>query len=115
MPRRYNDDVCRHITGFIYRGYYYDIETGFYYLQSRYYDPALGRFISADDISYLDPESIIGFNLYSYCGNNPIFYIDPEGNSVLVILLFMAATTIIGGVVGAMTAASEDKKGGGFC
>ena len=97
-----------------YRGYYWDKEFNLYYLQSRYYDPALGRFISADDVSYLDPESIMGFNLYSYCGNNPIFYIDPEGNSVLAILLFMAATTIIGGIIGALTAASEDKKGWDF-
>ena len=62
-----------------YRGYYWDKEFGLYYLQSRYYDPALGRFISADGISYLDPESIIGFNLYAYCDNNPVMNVDPNG------------------------------------
>ena len=62
-----------------YRGYYYDGETGLYYLQSRYYDPVIGRFINIDDISYLDPETINGLNLYSYCLNNPVEYSDPNG------------------------------------
>lgn len=52
-----------------------------YYLQSRYYDPALGRFISPDSISYLEPESVIGLNLYAYCGDNPVMYVDPTGHS----------------------------------
>ena len=56
----------------IYKGYYYDIETGFYYLESRYYDPEIGRFISPDSVDYLDPTSISGLNLYSYANNNPI-------------------------------------------
>ena len=67
------------INPFRYRGYYYDTETGLYYLKSRYYDPETGRFISIDDISYLDPETINGLNLYSYCGNNPVMNVDPEG------------------------------------
>ena len=64
-----------------YRGYYYDRETGLYYLHSRYYDPVIGRFINIDDISYLDPETINGLNLYAYCGNNPVMYFDNFGNS----------------------------------
>ena len=48
-----------------YRGYYYDTETGLYYLQSRYYDPETGRFISQDDTAYLAPESLTGLNLYA--------------------------------------------------
>ena len=64
-----------------YRGYYYDVETGLYYLQSRYYDPQTGRFINIDDISYLDPENINGLNLFAYCLNNPINYVDPMGNA----------------------------------
>ena len=43
-----------------YRGYYYDEETSLYYLESRYYDPITGRFITIDDISYIDPETING-------------------------------------------------------
>ena len=66
---------------FRYRGYYYDTETGLYYLKSRYYDPEVGRFITIDDISYIDPESINGLNLYSYCGNNPVMRVDTNGNA----------------------------------
>ena len=66
---------------FRYRGYYYDEETGLYYLKSRYYDPETGRFLNADDISYLDPETINGLNLYAYCGNNPVMRIDENGNA----------------------------------
>lgn len=61
-----------------YRGYYYDPDLKLYYLQSRYYNPEWGRFLSADDV-----ESISGtfadINVYSYAGNNPIMYIDPDG------------------------------------
>ena len=62
-----------------YRGYYYDSETGFYYLKSRYYDPAIGRFISADYLLLVGSSSS-SLNLFAYCGNNPIMFIDPEGN-----------------------------------
>ena len=69
------------LNPFRYRGYYYDSETGLYYLQSRYYDPTIGRFISPDSVDYLDPESINGLNLYIYCLNNPVMYIDQFGTS----------------------------------
>jgi RHS repeat-associated protein len=65
-----------------YRSYYYDIETGLYYLQARYYDPEIGRFISPDSTKYLEPTTIGGLNLYAYCNNNPIMYVDPSGHSV---------------------------------
>ena len=64
-----------------YRGYFYDVETGLYYLQTRYYDPEIGRFITIDGIEYLDPETINGLNLYAYCGNNPVMYTDPNGTA----------------------------------
>ncbi len=57
---------------FRYRGYYYDSELGMYYLQSRYYDPATGRFISPNNINHLASQSINGFNQYIYCDNNSI-------------------------------------------
>ena len=60
-----------------YRGYYYDNETGFYYLNSRYYDPAVGRFLNVDSDLY---NNILGYNLYIYCNNNPVYYVDPYGN-----------------------------------
>ncbi|MBQ9714429.1 MAG: hypothetical protein IJV83_03820 [Clostridia bacterium] len=64
---------------FRYRGYYYDVETGLYFLKTRYYDPEIGRFMSIDGIEYLDPETINGLNLYAYCNNNPVMNIDPNG------------------------------------
>ena len=54
-----------------YRGYVYDTETGLYYLQSRYYDPALGRFINAD-ILVSTGQGLLGNNMFAYCGNNPV-------------------------------------------
>ena len=84
-----------------YRGYYYDEETGFYYLKTRYYDPEIGRFITIDDTSYLDPDAINGLNLYAYCGNNPVMNIDPEGNFFFTFLLLSIG---IGAVTGGMFA-----------
>lgn len=55
-----------------YRGYVYDQETGLYYLQSRYYNPEIGRFIQSTEFSSLDPSGINGLNLYSYANNNPV-------------------------------------------
>ena len=64
---------------FRYRGYIYDEETGFYYLQSRYYNPEVGRFISAD--SQLNTSlGILGLNLLSYCLNSPVNMVDYGGN-----------------------------------
>ena len=60
-----------------YRGYYYDAELEMYYLQSRYYDPQISRFINADIV--LDAEYVIGFNLFTYCRNSPINAIDESG------------------------------------
>ena len=69
------------LVKFRYRGYYYDAETGFYYLQNRYYDPTICRFISADKSSLLSTlaNSIGELNLYVYCNNNPIMHTDPTG------------------------------------
>ena len=67
------------LNPFRYRGYFYDVETGLYYLQTRYYDPEIGRFITIDGIEYLDPETINGLNLYAYCGNNPVMNVDSIG------------------------------------
>lgn len=70
--------VVRTYNPFRYRGYYYDTETGLYYLQSRYYNPQWGRFLNAD--AYLNANGdLIGFNLYAYCSNNPVMGYDPSG------------------------------------
>lgn len=63
---------------FGYRGYYRDSETGFYYLQSRYYDPNTGRFLNADGHINANGD-ILGFNMFAYCGNNPVMGYDPTG------------------------------------
>ena len=64
-----------------YRGYYYDAETGFYYVSSRYYDPEIGRWINADDIDYLGADgSPLSYNLFAYCMNNPVNRFDVNGN-----------------------------------
>ena len=69
------------LNPFRYRGYFYDVETGLYYLKSRYYDPEIGRFITIDGIEYLDPKTINGLNLYAYCGNNPVMRTDSQGTN----------------------------------
>ena len=64
-----------------YRGYYYDNETGFYYLQSRYYDPANRRFISAD-VYASTGQGFVGTNMFAYCNNKPIINSDPSGHAL---------------------------------
>lgn len=81
---------------FRYRGYFYDVETGLYYLQTRYYDPEIGRFLNMDDISYADPEQFHGLNLYAYCGNNPVNYVDPTGHFVLALVLGLVGSFAVG-------------------
>ncbi|MDR1697627.1 MAG: RHS repeat-associated core domain-containing protein [Erysipelotrichaceae bacterium] len=103
------------LNPFRYRGYYYDVETNLYYLQSRYYDPKIGRFISKDHLNYLDPKTIGGLNLYAYCGGNPVMRVDPSGNAwydvlawigiglvvaAAIVLTAGAAGFVIGGVAG---------------
>jgi RHS repeat-associated protein len=65
---------------FRYRGYYYDTESGWYYLNSRYYDPQVGRFINADGIIGANG-GIMGYNMFAYCNNNPVMHSDPTGYS----------------------------------
>ena len=64
-----------------YRGYYYDGETGFYYLQSRYYDPANRRFINADTYASTG-QGFIGANMFAYCNNNPLIFADSSGYAI---------------------------------
>ena len=72
---------------FRYRGYVYDEETGWYYLQSRYYDPTTCRFISAD-VLLSTGQGVIGHNSFAYCGNNPIIRADESGYSWWDFLVF---------------------------
>ena len=74
------------INPFRYRGYYYDDETGFYYLQTRYYDPTICRFINADNYELIaELSSVAGqLNLYAYANNNPIMLTDESGEAFFI-------------------------------
>ena len=79
---------------FRYRGYYYDTETDLYYLNSRYYDPAVGRFLNAD--SYINANGdLIGFNMFAYCSNNPVMGYDPTGKSILGAIFLIVAVVAV--------------------
>ena len=98
---------------FRYRSYYYDFETGLYYLNSRYYDSELGRFINADVIAIIDKTNSVvnGLNLFTYCSNNPIMYTDKNGyidwgkifgwvaTAVTAVLAVAAIVVVAAGVV----------------
>lgn len=107
---------------FRYRSYYWDYETGLYYLNSRYYDPELGRFINADSISILSQSQVDlnGLNLYAYCFNNPVNDIDENGNwswkkfwkivSIVAVIVVVSVVTAgaaaaVAGVIGGTTLA----------
>ena len=82
---------------FRYRGYYYDVETGFYYLQSRYYDPTVGRFLNADHPELIGANGgVQGYNLVAYCNNNPIMGYDPYGEWTFTISFNIDLTFILG-------------------
>ena len=79
---------------FRYRGYIYDSDTGLYYLQSRYYDPQTGRFINPDGIINANG-GVLGNNLYAYCNNNPINFVDPTGRIIQWIILGVVVVVAI--------------------
>ena len=85
-----------------YRGYYYDAETRFYYLQSRYYDPVYHRFINADVYSSTDSSDAVSCNMFAYCGNNPTSRSDETGDFWNFIV-----GAVVGAVVNAVTTAIE--------
>ena len=91
-----------------YRGYYYDAETGLYYLQSRYYDTTTRRFLNAD--SQLNGQlGVIGYNLFAYCENNPVNKYDPTGHFGIGTIIGAAIGGVIGGIGGAISAACSGK------
>ena len=99
-------DTIGQINPIRYRGYYYDTETGYYYLQSRYYDPETQRFLNAD--SQLN-DDLLGNNLFVYCGNNPIIRADDQGQGWWVVAGILVGG-IVGGVAKAVSNVSTGKK-----
>ena len=83
------------VNPFRYRGYYCDSEIGLYYLQSRYYNPTVGRFVNADEltISCLS-DDINNINSFTYCKNNSITYKDPYGTIAIVDDIFVAGVAL---------------------
>ncbi|MBR0541459.1 MAG: RHS repeat-associated core domain-containing protein, partial [Clostridia bacterium] len=91
------------INPYTYRGYYYDIETGYYYLNSRYYSPQLHRFISADNeyVSTATPMAMTDKNLFAYCDNNPVVRADDGGQfwNIIVGAAVGGALEIVGQLI----------------
>ena len=81
---------------FLYCGEYYDAETQTYYLRARYYNPTNGRFTQQDAWAFMDTSDPLSLNLYAYCCNNPVMYVDPSGHWI-----HLAIGAAIGGLVAA--------------
>ena len=79
-----DENNIAHTQPFRYRSYYYDTDSGFYYLQSRYYDPVTHRFINADGLVSTGT-GVLGHNMFVYCNNNPTNGADPSGNYPLTL------------------------------
>ena len=85
-------DTIGTINPIRYRSYYYDVETGYYYLNSRYYDSNVGRFIS-EDVYASTGQGILGHNMFAYCQNNPILFVDSTGTRIVMADLGVAIST----------------------
>ncbi|MBE6673891.1 MAG: hypothetical protein E7596_02155 [Ruminococcaceae bacterium] len=105
------------INPFRYRGYYFDTETGFYYLNARYYDPQIKRFINADDRMLAG--DVNGANLFAYCGNNPVNRTDPVGEAwwhwaiagAIVVACAVAVVVTAGGATAGIAAVASVANG----
>ena len=100
------------INPFRYRGYYYDVETGFYYLQTRYYDPTICRFINADNYELIS--QLAGskeLNMYAYCRNNPIMYTDATGEG-WILALILIGSAVAGGIWNGIESYKEGNSAG---
>lgn len=83
VTRSYEADgyeAIAQINPILYRSYYFDAEFGFYYLNTRYYVPAIHRFLNSDSVIAGVGESVSGNNPFTYCFNNPVNYSDENGN-----------------------------------
>jgi len=90
-----------------YRGYYYDSETGYYYVSSRYYDPEIGRWINAD--GYISTgNGVLEKNMFAYCLNNPVNMVDPSGE-IAITTLILIGSIVAGVAVSGYTAYTSHK------
>ena len=94
----YESNIVANNNPFLFKGYYYDDETGLYYCNYRYYYPLIARWISPDNFTYLKPTSLIGLNLYAYCENNPVMYVDEEGNLAEWVYWLIGGLVIVGSI-----------------
>ena len=112
MPIFLEDCNVAELNPFRYRGYYYDNETGFYYLQTRYYDPTICRFINADNYELVSQlASSKELNMYAYCRNNPIMYTDATGEGWILALVIIGAGALIGGAINGKKSYDEGNRG----
>ena len=98
-----DDGMLSIVNPYTYRGYFYEFETNTYFLKSRYYNPELCRFISADSV--LDNRATNTLNQFAYCANNPIAFVDNTGK----LLIGCIVGTVVGAALGALTAVATGK------
>ena len=97
-----NSSHIGHINPFRYRGYYYDEETCLYCCESRYYNPKIRRWLTPDQLWYIDINKIDGINPFIYCLNNPIKYTDPSGKFLILGFVLSLASVGIAVAAGAI-------------
>ena len=95
------------INPFRYKGYYYDDDVEMYYCKSRFYVPSWHRWLNSDSISYLEPKNITSLNLFTYCNNNPVMYVDENGKFPGLITAMLIGA-VIGAFVGVVGQAGAD-------
>ena len=95
------------INPFRYKGYYYDDDVEMYYCKSRFYVPLWHRWLNSDSINYLEPKNITSLNLFTYCNNNPVMYVDENGKFPGLITAMLIGA-VIGAFVGVVGQAGAD-------
>jgi len=104
--------ILARINPILYRSYYYDTETEWYYLNTRYYSPDMCRFINAD--GYIQTgQGMLDKNMFAYCLNNPVNMLDKNGKIAgwIVALIVISIFTIVGGIVGYLAKDNLYKRG----
>ncbi len=87
-----NDLITESVYGnrFLFQGREYDYDTALYYFRARWYEPETGRWLSPDPIGISG-----GLNLYAFCGNDPVNFVDPEGESFVSKLIVIGTKKIL--------------------